>query len=327
MTAKVRISDVAKMAGVSASTVSKVLKNYPNISEQTREKVMSVIGSTGYIPNSIASALSSKTNKRIAIFVHINDRAQQIDEINMQYMLGCYDQGRKDHLDLVTVFDASIESMSKEETARYFHSLFVDTIIVFGLNKNDEKISYLAQDDNFKMVIIDAPVSRNNVSTVMIDHQQGQYEVANCVCDFGDKVLYLKGRNDGYVTDMRLAGMKKLAEEKKLQLDVIDGEFSEEKTYQIVKDLKEEYDAIVCASDMMAIGCVRALPESTDVKISGFDGIRLLDYVTDDVYTCRQNFHEIGSLAVIAAEKLSKGEPGEEVIAPYEIGKAIKLFE
>ena len=74
----VGIKDVASLSGVSESTVSKVLKNYPNISEKTREKVMQVVKETGYMPNAVASNLSSKAKNRIALYVYINDKFQQI---------------------------------------------------------------------------------------------------------------------------------------------------------------------------------------------------------------------------------------------------------
>ncbi len=321
MGGKVGIRDVAEMAGVSPGTVSKVLKNYSGISDKTRQKVLTVVERTGFIPNAVASALSSKKNNRIALFIYINDRFQQIDEINMLYILGAFDEAQKENLELVTVFDGSIEKLSSEETLRYFHSIHADTIIVFGLNKNDQKIHDLAGENSIKMVVVDACMYGDNVSSVMIDHELGQYETADRICNTGDKVLYLSGKEDGYVTDMRLLGMKKLAEEKQLELQVVNGAFSENKAYDIVKDLKESYDAIVCASDLMAIGARRALPEDSKVRVSGFDGIRLMEYAADDVITCRQDFYKIGQTAVEAAERLRKGEKGQRIIVPYAVTK------
>ena len=324
MTGKIGIREVAELAGVSAGTVSKVLKNYPGISEATREKVMAVVEKTGFIPNSVASALSTKKNNRIALFIYVNDRSQQIDEINMLYILGAFDKAREDNLELVTTFDGSIENLSSEETARYFHSIHAGTIIVFGLNKNDEKIHYLAQEHGLNMVIVDACIEGDNISTIMVDHAKAQYEVADHVCAKGDKVLYLKGKEDGYVTDMRLEGMRRLAKDKNLDLTVMGGGFSEAQAYEIVKGLDESFDAIVCASDLMAIGVKRALPEDAKVKISGFDGIRLMEYVADDIVTCKQDFYNIGRKAVEAAEKLRKGEKGKKTLVPYTITKIHK---
>ena len=66
------IKEVAKHAGVAISTVSKVLNNYPNISEVTRKKVNATIEELGYVPNAVAAALSSKKSGRIAIVIHLN---------------------------------------------------------------------------------------------------------------------------------------------------------------------------------------------------------------------------------------------------------------
>ena len=321
MTGKIGIKDVAELAGVSAGTVSKVLKNYSGVSEETRRKVMEVVERTGYIPNSVASALSSKTNRRVALFIHVNDRKQQIDEINMLFILGAFDRARKDDLELITVFSASIENLSNEEAAGYFRSTHLDTIIAFGLNKNDEKMHYLAKEGGMNLVVVDAYLEGDNVSTVMIDHSLGQYETAEKICGEGNTVLYIKGKDDGYVSDMRLEGMMKLAKDKGLDLHVETGDFSEEKAYEIVKEMGEGYDAIVCASDLMAIGARRALPKDSKIRVSGFDGIRLMEYAAGDVVTCSQVFYKIGSAAVEAAEKLLRGEKGENVSIPYSVTK------
>ena len=326
MAEKTGIKKIAEMAGVSAGTVSKVLKNYPGISEETRKKVLDVVEKTGFIPNTVASALSSKSNNRIALFIYVNDRRQQIDEINMLYILGAFDRARSENLELVTVFNASIEKLSPEETVRYFRSIHVGTVIVFGLNKNDTKIRYLASETDMKVVVVDAVLEGENVSSVMIDHFRGQYETADKVCERGDKVLYLKGKEDGFVTDMRLQGMRQLAEDKDLDLHVVNGDFSESRAFEIVTELSEHYDAIVCASDLMAIGARRALPEDSDTRLSGFDGIRLMEYTAKDVITCRQDFYHIGNTAVEAAEKLMRGEKGERITVPYTVTKIHQLL-
>ncbi|MEA4875547.1 LacI family DNA-binding transcriptional regulator, partial [Anaerorhabdus sp.] len=95
------ISDVAKKAGVSIGTVSKVLKNYSYVSEETRKKVMDAVKELNYIPNSIASALSSKKHAKVALYTYINDAKQAIDEINMQYLLGAFSQAKEYDLEVV----------------------------------------------------------------------------------------------------------------------------------------------------------------------------------------------------------------------------------
>ena len=86
------------------STVSKVVNNYPNVSEETKKKVNASIKELNFIPNTIASALSSKQAGRVALLMNLNAQTQSIDEIGMQYLVGAINQCREMNLDVITVF-------------------------------------------------------------------------------------------------------------------------------------------------------------------------------------------------------------------------------
>ena len=84
----ISIKDVAKQAGVAISTVSKVLNDYPNVSEETKKKVNQAVEELNFVPNSVAAALSSKQSGRVALLLNLGNVSQAVDEINMQYMAG-----------------------------------------------------------------------------------------------------------------------------------------------------------------------------------------------------------------------------------------------
>ena len=84
----VSIKDVAKRAGVAISTVSKVLNGYPNVSEETRQRVNKAVEELNFVPNSVAAALSSKQAGRVALLINSNMKTNAIDEIDMQYISG-----------------------------------------------------------------------------------------------------------------------------------------------------------------------------------------------------------------------------------------------
>ncbi|MBQ9840889.1 MAG: LacI family DNA-binding transcriptional regulator [Erysipelotrichaceae bacterium] len=315
------IDDVARVAGVSKGTVSKVLKNYPNISEATRDNVMRVVKELGYMPNVMASHLSSKSSRRVALYVYINDAVQAIDEINMRYLFGAFQMAKELSLELVTCFNDSINHLSNEEFHAYFRSIGTDIIIVFGLNKDDEKMHYLLNHSNFKFVLVDAPIYDDKKSCVYIDHEKGQYDVAKTIVVPQDHVLYLAGKKNGYVTDQRLLGMQRLQKDVGFEMDVVFAEFSEKYAFDVVMDRGELYDAIVCASDLMAIGCLKALKrKGVYRKLVGFDGITLMAYAAQNVVTCKQDFTLLGKHAVAEANRLLQDEKGREVIVPYYIG-------
>ena len=83
----VSIKDVAKHAGVAISTVSKVLNNYPNVSEATKIKVNKAVAELNFVPNSVAAALSSKQAGRVALLININ--VETNDLLNLQIDTEC----------------------------------------------------------------------------------------------------------------------------------------------------------------------------------------------------------------------------------------------
>ena len=100
----VSIKDVARAAGVAISTVSKVLNGYPNVSEETKVKVNRAVEELNFVPNSVAAALSSKQSGRVALLMHLNQKTQAIDEINMQYIQGAIHKAMELNLDVITLF-------------------------------------------------------------------------------------------------------------------------------------------------------------------------------------------------------------------------------
>ena len=320
----VSIRDVAKHAGVAISTVSKVLNHYPNVSEETKEKVNAAIRELNFVPNTIAAALSSKQSGRVALIMNLNTQTQAIDEIGMQYLQGAIGQCKELGLDVITVFYSMIRDKNPEEMEQYFRSQSISGIIVYGMSKDDIALQQLAQSQKFKMVVIDAPIVNESTSTVWIDHKQAQKDVARktIVTNLGNssKILYISGKENGYVTDIRIEGMKELAEELNLELLIENGQFSEYQARQITFEHALERDIIVCASDLMAIGAMKALIEMDIFRpVCGFDGITLMGYVGKQMNTIRQNFSNISKEAVNEIARLMNGGEGKNVVLPHEI--------
>lgn len=318
----VTISDVAKKAGVSIGTVSKVLKNYSYVSEETRKKVMDAVKELNYIPNSIASALSSKKHAKVALYTYINDAKQAIDEINMQYLLGAFSQAKEYDLEVVTIFSQSLIELNTEELTRYFISQGITAIVVYGLNKEDTVIHGLIDSGLFYVALVDAPIINAKTSSIMVDHINGQYDVAKAVIekDYCKKVLYLAGKQNGYVTDMRLQGIKKLQKEYGFELNVQYADFSEKKAFDLTLRYGNDCDTVVCASDLMAIGAVNALIKMNIFRrCCGYDGITLMGYAGKSMMTCKNDFYETSRSAISEIKRLLDGEEGRSVLLDYEI--------
>ena len=320
----VSIKEVAKHAGVAISTVSKVLNGYPNISEETKKKVQDAIKELNYIPNSIASALSSKQFGRVAVILDPKKQTQAIDQIFMQYLLGALDKAKELNLEALTVFTSMLAGMSAEEITRYFLSQSVAGVIIYGLSREDKVFQKLIDDRQFSCVVIDAPVINERTTCVGIDHEQAQYDVAKktILGDNCKRVLYIAGKKDGYVTEQRLNGMKRLAQELSLAMLVRPGNFSELAARNITLKYAKNKDVVVCASDLMAIGAMNALIDMDIFRpVCGFDGITLMGYVGKQMNTVKQDFYSISSRAVEEVKRLMDGEAGRQVVMPHSIVK------
>ena len=318
----VSIKDVAKHAGVAISTVSKVLNNYPNISEATRKKVNAAVEELNFVPNSVAAALSSKNAGRVALIIDLNVTTQAIDEMAMRYISGAITKAMELNLDVITLFVFMFQDKTKEELIRYLQSQSISGIIIYGVSEDDQVLQELIADESFKCVIIDEDHVSENTSCVTINQKQAQYDVAKVLIEEtgAKKILYISGDEHSYVTRKRLEGMEAIAKEKGLQWLVKYANFSEAKANAIAKQYGENVDAIVCASDLMAIGAKNAMKEmKIERPICGFDGISLMEYVGNGIYTISQNFSDISAMAMEELQSLMQGNEGKNLEAEYQL--------
>ena len=297
----VSIKDVARRAGVAISTVSKVLNSYPNVSEETKVKVNKAVEELNFVPNSVAAALSSKQSGRVALLMHLNQKTQAIDEINMQYIQGAIHKAMELNLDVITLFFSMFKSKTAEEITRYLQSQSICGLIIYGMSRENQVLHELVAGQNFKCVVVDAPFVNENTSSVGINQLRAQYDVAKktIVDNNGKRILYIMGKKDGFATGDRLLGMEELTNELELVMTVKDGEFSELQARNITMKYGEKYDVIVCASDLMAIGAMKALTEMDIFRpVCGFDGIVLMGYVGMQMNTVHQDFAGISAAAM-----------------------------
>lgn len=318
----VSIKDVAKQAGVAISTVSKVMNGYPGVSETTKKKVEAAAKELHFVPNSIAAALSSKQAGRIALLMNLNTQTKAIDEIDMQYMAGAIQKAQERKLDLITVFFSMLKGKTVAEVIRYFQAQSIEGIIVYGISGNDRVLWELVETGAFKMVLVDASCRAKTVSCIGIDHRQAQIDVARKTIleNQSGKILYIAGKRNSYPGAERLKGIEELAEEMSCELLVRYGDFSELKARNLTFRYAKNRDVIVCGSDLMAIGAMRALIEMDIFRpVCGFDGLVLMGYAGKQMNTVQQNFAGVSAAAVEELEYLLRGGEGRKVVLPHTI--------
>ena len=228
------------------------------------------------------------------------------------------------NLDVITLFFSMFQNKTVEELIRYLGSQSIGGIIIYGISKEDRVLLELVAGEYFKCVVIDAPLSNKSTSSVWIDHVRAQYDVARktVVDNNCRRILYISGKESGYVTQERLKGMELLREELNLDMTVKCGGLSELQARNITLEFGEKYDAVICASDLMAIGAMKALTEMDIFRpVCGFDGIILMGYVGKQMNTVRQNFAGLSATAMEELQKLMNGKEGEDVKTPYSLDR------
>jgi len=316
------INDVAAKAGVSISTVSKVLTRHGKISEKTRKKVLLAVRELNYVPNAAASSLSSRSYDKMGIFIYNNSQKQAIDEVNMHYLLGAFSKAGEYKIPAEAIFNYTVDNTSADEMVQMLGSRGITGLVIAGLNKNDQMLYELISKQALKVVVIDAPLTNVSTSAVYVDNAGGQYDVARRIIDPKEchHVMYIAGKKNAYVTDMRMEGMEKLQREYGFEMQVEYGDFREKLAYEITEKYGESADAIVCASDLMAIGSISALKKMKLFRrVCGYDGISLMGYMAPDTYTCQQDFYHVAQQAVEELYRLIHGGEGRKVILGYRV--------
>ncbi|WP_026508319.1 LacI family DNA-binding transcriptional regulator [Butyrivibrio sp. MC2013] len=318
----VSIKEVAKEAGVAISTVSKVLNNYPNVSEKTRQKVMDVVNRTGFVPNQLAASLSSKSMGRVALLIRLNTKTQAIDEIDMQYIAGAVNKAREIGLDVVTLFFSMIEDMSLEEMNVYFRSQSIKGLIIYGMTGRDRTLRSLIRSGEYRTVVIDSPDYSESSSSVGIDHEAAQFDVIKKTArdNKSRSMLYIAGSRDSYASQQQLSAVARAAKELKMKVLIRNGNLSELAARNIALKYARGKDMVACGSDLMAIGAMKALIDMDIFRpVCGFDGIVLMGYVGKQMNTVKQDFAQISSAAVEEMQSLLAGNPGRRIVIPHKL--------
>jgi Transcriptional regulators len=305
------IKDVAKMAGVSISTVSYALNDNPKVSKKTKQKVMEAARQLNYQKNGLASDLKKNSTRTIAIIVtdlagpHYAELVKGIQEVTMSKgydLLACSSVGEK-----------------TSTAVKFLTEKRVDGAIVLAHNISEEIILQSARKE-FPIILLDRQVDSEFVVSIEVDNEQGCRMAAEYLIEQGHRdIAFISGnaisslhvqRARGYESALRKHGL-----DGKSRLHQF-GMFNQENGYSMTKMLIAQGNlptAIMYANDEMAIGGLKAFREygikvPSDVSIVGFDDIELAQYVRPALTTVMQPKYERGALAAHLIFQILEGQ-------------------
>jgi len=273
----ITIRDVARKAGVSISTVSNALNGLPNVGEETRKRVLEAAKELNYIPNLNAKLMKMRETNNIGLFlpnIHTSYYTQLIQEMYSACRVAGYAM-------LVHISD----SYTSQRLAAAILSSNIDGAVILNEHLSDNEIDVL-KEKNIPYVFLDKPVSGKKLSSVLVNNKMGITQGVEYLVHTGHKrIAFLKGTNN-FDSEERYQAFLQAMSYFRLPVDkewVLQGYFEENAAYSAVRGalshLSSRPDAIFCANDEMAVGCLRALH---DMKIAVPDQISVMGFDDGD---------------------------------------------
>ena len=306
----VSIKDVAREAGVSIATVSRVLNDIDVVNEETKKKVLDAIKDLGYRPNIVARSLKTQRTKTIGILVP--DISSQV-----------YPEIVRGAEDVANIYDYNIilcnsdYDMDKEkEYLRVLKEKMVDGLLYMSISLEEKTIN-LVNDLDLKTVLVETKDEKGIFPSVTIDDIQALYDSTKYLIDKGAKKIAFIGTKQEEVNAVtkRYKGYEKALLENGLELDedlrYFDG-FKVKTGYNGLEkflESKKDFDAVVCSSDEIAMGAINALRDHgkrvpEDVSVIGFSNIDMSEVFYPKITTVAEPMYDMGSIAMRMLIKL-----------------------
>lgn len=299
------IADIARLAGVSKSTVSRALNDNPLISEKTRLKIQGIAEKHRFVLHKGARNLSLKQTRTFAFIAPMEHIGS--DELNDPYFVELLKSiVEKATLKGYDILVSRPASKRADEIVKYIDSNRADGVIFMACGINPE-MEPLIGNPGLLGVGADVP---DGIPSVDCDNYMGGKLAGQHLVDQGCKsIAFIGGPEDGGETRLRYKGFRDALEENRVELKsglATFGDYTGKAGYKRTKDLlKKEtgFDGVFACSDLMAIGAIEALRENeriagNDVAVVGFDGIPMAEYCSPPLTTIEQNIKELGAASI-----------------------------
>lgn len=298
--------DIAKQAGVSRSTVSRVVNDDPNVNENVRKRVQEVILSTGYHPHAAARSLASHRSWMIGLVLPRTVSNFFIDPYFPRLTQGVA-QACNQYNYTLGLFLVDTKEDEKRIFPRISRKGLLDGIVLQTAQMGDKMIDRLIKSD-LPVVIAGRPFNARGISYIDVDNISAAYQAVHHLIRLGyTRIGTITGQMNSTVGIDRLEGYRKAIMEQVWEVDeglIAEGDFSEKSGYTAMQQLlPEKPDAVFAASDTMAIGAIRAVQEAglnvpADVAFVGFDDLPVASQSDIKLTTIRQPIVQFGARAV-----------------------------
>ncbi len=315
----VSIKDIARLAGVSHSTVSRALRNSPLIPPETAQRIQRIAKEAGYSVSAVARSLVMRRTHAIGVVV-----TSIADPFNGEVVAGIEELANQ-HGYSVILANSQADPDREIQVVSSFQERRVDGILVAS-SRVGALYAPLLADLKIAIVLINNQHPGEFVYSVAIDNVRGAYDATNHLIDLGHKRIGYVGDRFGLQSDVeRWVGYEKAMKQADLIVRaelIARGDGKPEGAALAARQLlslKDRPTAIFCYNDMSALGVLqeadaRGLIIPADLSVAGFDDIFFASLLKPPLTTVRQPKKEIGRRSMELLLALLKGEEAEKTV-------------
>lgn len=306
----IKLTDIARLAETSTSTVSKVLNNYDGVSEQTRERVLQAVKTLGYIPNASARQLITKRSYLAGLVFTENLNVGLEHPFYGGVIEGFRSEMNRNGYDVIFIAPTQKDiRMSYLEHSRYRN---VDGVFVVTFAGDDTELRELFESG---IPCIASDVLYDNIPLINSDNVQAVRDAYDYLYGMGHRdIIHVRGPLDTLSARERVQGFREALYEygvpARPELFIQAGDYDYESgvaaAHELLKSGRDRLpDAIIAAADIVAIGMINELFRQgvrvpNDVSIMGFDNIAISEYSFPALTTMAQDRIALGKLSADA---------------------------
>ena len=300
------LDEIARRAGVSRTTASRVLNDRPNVRPEVRERVQRVIAETGYRPHPVARSLAAQESHVIGLVLPRRTEALFNDPY-FPRLTQAIAQACNDHDYTLALFMMQTEADEQKFYPRISHKGLLDGIVIQVGQIGDDLIARLLASD-LPVVVAGRPLHHHNASYVDVDNVAGAFTGVAHLLQLGHKRIgTITGDMRTTAARDRYTGYQEALQTHDMPVDetlINEGYFTEIGGYEAMQQLlAHKPDAVFCASDAMALGALRAIYEAgftvpQDIALVSFDDLPPATIARPQLTTIHQPVHAFGVKAV-----------------------------
>ncbi|MGR0160854.1 LacI family DNA-binding transcriptional regulator [Paenarthrobacter nitroguajacolicus] len=314
------MGDVAKMAGVSHQTVSRVLNNHPNVSVHTKQRVESAIAQLGYRRNTAARSLVTRRSRTIGVLAC---ETGQFGPANT--LLGVEQAGREAGYFVSIANLREVSDDSVNDALAHFRNQSVDGIVI--LVPHPDVLAVL-RDVSFSVPIVAVGAGTGNQLTgASLDQRMGARLAVDHLIGLGHRsIAHISGPPHWIDAAERIKGWEESLANAGLGADILlQGGWDAASGYRAGLDLVQQrtVTAVFVANDQMAVGVLRAVQEAGlhvpgDISVVGYDDQPEAEFFMPPLTTIKQDFEELGRrcMEAVLHQLDEDGETGDQIVNP-----------